>query len=106
MHAVQAKSVLIHSLKDSDSTISRDALAALQLILSPEDYKKTEVVVESIRKKQDAFKKNFDEGMNQMRLGNLKKAEELLKEAEKKMYKDKEEFYQHASFERRKAELL
>ena len=32
--------------------------------------------------------------------------EELLKEAEKKMYKDKEEFYQHASFERRKAELL
>ena len=81
MHAVQAKSVLIHSLKDSDSTISRDALAALQLILSPEDYKKTEVVVESIRKKQDAFKKNFDEGMNQMRLGNLKKAEELLKEA-------------------------
>ncbi len=81
MHAVQAKSVLIQTLKDSDSTVSRDALAALHLILSPEDYKKTEVVVTTIRKKQDLFKNKFDEGMNQMRLGNLKKAEELLKEA-------------------------
>ena len=81
MHAVQAKSVLIQNLKDEDATISRETLAALQLILSPEDYKKTEAVVSTIRKKQDLFRGKFDEGMNQMRLGNLKKAEEFLKEA-------------------------
>ncbi len=81
MHAVQAKTVLIQTLKDSDPIVSRDALASLQLILSPEDYKKTEAVVSTIRQKQDLFKSKFDEGMNQMRLGNLKKAEELLKEA-------------------------
>lgn len=81
MHAVQAKSALIQALKDSDVFVCKDALAALQLILSPEDYKKTETAINAIRKKQDLFKSKFDEGMNLMRLGNLKKAEEFLKEA-------------------------
>ena len=31
--------------------------------------------------------------------------EDLLKEAEKKMYEDKERFYKNSSFERRKAEI-
>ena len=81
MHAVQAKSVLIQTLKDDDATVGREALSALQLLLSPEDYKKTENVIFALRKKQNLFKEKFDEGMNQMRLGNLKKAEELLKES-------------------------
>ena len=81
MHAVQAKSALLQALKDNDSIVGRDALASLELILTPEEYKKTEAAISALRKKQDLFKKNFDEGMNQMRLGNLKKAEELLKTA-------------------------
>jgi HEAT repeat protein len=81
MHAVQAKSALLQALKDGDSVVGRDALASLELILTPEEYKKTEAAISVLRKKQDAFKKSFDEGMNQMRLGNLKKAEELLKSA-------------------------
>lgn len=81
MHAVQAKNVLLQVLKDSDSLVGRDAIAALQLILSPEEFKKAEASIAVARQKQELFKKNFDEGMNQMRNGNLKEAEPLLKEA-------------------------
>ena len=81
MHAVQAKGALLQALKDDDAIVGRDALAALELILTPEEYRKTENAISALRKKQDLFKKNFDEGMNQMRLGNMKKAEELLKTA-------------------------
>lgn len=83
LHAVEAKAVLLQALKDDDSWVSRDALIALENILPPSDYKKTEVAITAARQKQDLFKSNFDDGMKQMRLGHLKEAEHHLKEAAK-----------------------
>ncbi|GAB4277520.1 MAG: hypothetical protein Kow0029_20240 [Candidatus Rifleibacteriota bacterium] len=79
--ATQAKSTVIEALKDKDPAISREALATLEAILTPEEFKKTEKAFTAARKKQELFQKTFNEGMKQMRLGSLREAEKLLKEA-------------------------
>jgi HEAT repeat protein len=81
MKASQARSTIIEALKDKDPAISREALVALQSILSPEEFKKTEKAFTAARKRQEQFQKAFNEGMKQMRLGALREAEKLLKEA-------------------------
>jgi HEAT repeat protein len=79
--AVQAKGVIVEALKDKDPIISREAMVALECILSPEEFKKTEKAFTQARKRQEEFQKAFNEGMKQMRLGALRDAEKLLKEA-------------------------
>ena len=83
MRAVQARPVLLHCVKDEDSVIAKDAMTALQLMLTPEEFKKMEKAVATVREKHELFRKNFDEGMKYMRLGNHKEAEAFLKEAVK-----------------------
>lgn len=83
MNAVQARSILLQCVKDEDPIIAKDAMTALQMMLKPEEFKKMEKAVCAAREKHELFKKNFDEGMKQMRLGNLKEAEGFLKEAVK-----------------------
>lgn len=79
--AVQAKAAVIEALKDKDPVISREAMVALECILPPEEFKKTEKAFTLARKRQEEFQKAFNEGMKQMRLGALRDAEKLLKEA-------------------------
>lgn len=81
MRVVNARSVLIQALKDKDPVISREALAALEAILPPEEFKKTEKAIATARKQQEMFQKSFNEGMRQMRLGAMRDAEKFLKEA-------------------------
>lgn len=81
MKASQAKAAIIVALKDKDPVISREALVALESILSPEDFKKTEKAFTNARQRQEQFQKAFNEGMKQMRLGALREAEKFLKEA-------------------------
>lgn len=83
MHAVQARAVLLQCVKDADAIISREAMTALQQMLTPEEFKKMEAAANVVRQKQDLFKTNFDEGMKNMRLGKLKEAEGFLREAVK-----------------------
>lgn len=83
MHAVQARAVLLQCVKDQDSIISREAITALQQMLTPEEFKKMEATANVVRQKQELFKTNFDEGMKNMRLGKLKEAEVFLREAVK-----------------------
>ena len=83
MHAVQARAVLLQCVKDADAVISREAMTALQQMLTPEEFKKMEAAANVVRQKQDLFKTNFDEGMKNMRLGKLKEAEGFLREAVK-----------------------
>ncbi len=83
LKAVTAKTVLIQALKDKDPVISRDALAALESILPPEEFKKTEKAIANARKQQELFQKAFNEGMKQMRQGAIREAEKFLKEAVK-----------------------
>jgi HEAT repeat protein len=79
--ALQAKPTVIAALKDRDPVISREALSALESMLPPEEFKKTEKAFSEARKRQEKFQKAFNEGMKQMRLGALQDAEKLLKEA-------------------------
>lgn len=83
MKATQARNAVIEALKDKDPIISREALTALECILPPEEFKKTEKAFAAARKRQEEFQKAFSEGMKQMRLGALRDAERLLKEAVK-----------------------
>ncbi|MEW6712270.1 MAG: HEAT repeat domain-containing protein, partial [Candidatus Riflebacteria bacterium] len=79
--ASQAKAVIIEALKDKDPIISREALVALEAVLSPEEFQKTEKAFTAARKRQEEFQKAFNEGMKQMRLGALRDAEKYLKDA-------------------------
>ncbi len=79
--ASQAKAVMIEALKDKDPVISREALVALEAVLSPEEFQKTEKAFTAARKRQEEFQKAFNEGMKQMRLGALRDAEKYLKDA-------------------------
>ena len=81
IRAAQAKAVIIEALKDKDPVISREAMVALQSILSPEEFEKTEKAFTAARKRQEEFQKAFNEGMKQMRLGAMRDAEKLLKDA-------------------------
>ncbi len=81
--ATSAKTVLIQALKDKDPVISRDALAALEAILPPEEFIKTEKAIANARKQQEMFQKAFNEGMKQMRQGATREAEKFLKDAVK-----------------------
>ena len=81
MRVVNARSVLIQALKDKDAVISREALAALEQILPPEEFRKTEKAIAAARRQQEMFQKAFNEGMRQMRLGAMREAEKFLKEA-------------------------
>ncbi|MGM0600405.1 MAG: HEAT repeat domain-containing protein [Candidatus Rifleibacteriota bacterium] len=83
MKAVEAKPVIIEALKERDPAINREAMAALESILSPEEFEKTEKAFNEARKRQEKFQKVFSQGMKQMRLGALREAEKLLKEAVK-----------------------
>jgi HEAT repeat protein len=81
MKAVDAKPAIIQALKDKDPVINREALAALESMLPPEEYRKTEKAFAEARKRQEKFQHAFNGGMKQMRLGAMKEAESLLKEA-------------------------
>lgn len=81
MRVINAKNVLIQALKDKDAVISREALSALEQILPPEEFKKTEKAIAAARRQQEMFQKAFNEGMRQMRLGAMREAEKFLKEA-------------------------
>lgn len=81
MHAIEAKPVLIDALKENDSTINREALAALELILPKEEFEQTEKSVKDAKKRQDAFTNAFNTGMKKMRSGAMSEAEKYLKEA-------------------------
>ena len=81
LKAVKAQNFLISALKDKDPIISREALAALGSILSPEDFKKTEKALASAKKRQEQFQKAFREGMKRMRMGSMGEAEKFLKQA-------------------------
>lgn len=81
MRATIAKPVLIQALKDKDPIISREALAALESVLPPEEFQKTEKAIAAARKKQELFQKAFNDGMQHMRLGAMSEAEKSLKEA-------------------------
>ncbi len=83
LRAAGARTVLIQALKEKDPVISREALSALEMILPPEEFVKTEKAIANARKKQEAFQKAFNEGMRQMRQGAMREAESFLKEAVK-----------------------
>ena len=83
LRATTARTVLIQALKDKDPIISRDALAALESILPPEEFSKTEKAIANARKQQELFQKAFNEGMKQMRQGAMREAEKFLKDAVK-----------------------
>lgn len=81
LEAHEAKDILMKAIKDKEPIISREALTALEKILPPDQFKKTEGAIRSARKKLEKFKYSFNEGMRQMRLGAMQDAEKHLKEA-------------------------
>jgi HEAT repeat protein len=83
MRAMAAKSVFIGALKDKDISLNREALGALEQIMSPEEFHKTERAVTAAKKRQEAFTYSFNEGMKKMRLNEYEEAEKLLRNAAK-----------------------
>jgi HEAT repeat protein len=83
MRAVAAKPILIAALKEKDVALNRDALGALELVMSPEEFHKTERAITAAKKKQEAFTYSFNEGMKRMRLNAYEEAEKLLRAAAK-----------------------
>ncbi len=81
MKATGARAILIQALKDKDPVISREALAALESILPPEEFQKTEKAIARARQQQEQFQRAFNNGMTQMRQGAMREAEKSLKEA-------------------------
>jgi tetratricopeptide (TPR) repeat protein len=81
LKADTARKFLVGLLKSKDPIISRESLAALGNILTPDEFKKTEKALDTARKRQETFQKAFREGMKQMRGGAMREAEKLLKEA-------------------------
>ncbi|NLI77588.1 MAG: tetratricopeptide repeat protein [Candidatus Riflebacteria bacterium] len=81
LHAGEAKAPLLTALRDGDLLISREALAALKVILPPADFRKLEEAHATARKREESFQRSFQEGMRQMKLGQLGEAEKALKAA-------------------------
>ncbi len=81
LKAGEAKAPLLEILRDPDPFISREALMSLRQIMTPEDFRKMEDTLTTARRRQEEFKKHFDEGMRQMRLGAMAEAERELKAA-------------------------
>ncbi|OQA05119.1 MAG: putative lyase [bacterium ADurb.Bin374] len=76
-----AQAPLLEVLKDNDPLISREALTALKTIMPPEEFRRMEDLLNTTRRKQEAFQSHFQEGMRQMRLGAMADAERELKSA-------------------------
>lgn len=81
LRTTAAQAPLLEALKDNDPLISREALTALKAIMPPEDFRRMEDLLNTTRRKQEAFQGHFQEGMRQMRLGAMSEAERELKSA-------------------------
>jgi HEAT repeat protein len=81
LKAVDAKAPLVEALRDPDTFISREALAALRQIMPADEYQSMEDRMANARRRQEEFQKLFQEGMRQMRLGSMVDAEKALKAA-------------------------
>ncbi len=83
LRATSAKAVLIKALKEKDVALNREALGALEMMMTPEEFNKTERAITNAKKKQEAFAFSFNEGMKKMRLNDFVQGEKLLKKAAK-----------------------
>lgn len=81
LKAEESKAALISAMKDNDQQIAREAVNALQKILTPEEFRKLDDMLNAARERQEKFQHFFQEGMRFMRLGNLDEAEKALKNA-------------------------
>jgi tetratricopeptide (TPR) repeat protein len=81
LRAPEAKAPLLQALRDPDQIVSREALSALRLIMTPDEFRRTEEALTNALRRQEMFQQNFQEGLRHLRQGALAEAEKSLKTA-------------------------